>query len=121
MKNLLFTSLGFVSFALGAIGVLLPILPTTPFLLLSGYCFARSSKKFEIWLRKTKLYKFYVEDYAESKTISYDRKKKIIWQIYLLLGLSIFVAPILWVKLALFLLTLFITYYLFRVIPDKKD
>lgn len=120
MKRLAFLIAGFISFGLGAIGVILPVLPTTPFLLLAGFCFARSSERFDTWLHKTKIYKFYVADYAETKSISAERKKKIIWQIYLLMGISIFFAPIIWVKVALFALTVFITYYLFKVIPDKE-
>ncbi|AND78585.1 YbaN family protein [Streptococcus pantholopis] len=119
MKKMLLIAAGYLSLILGVIGVVLPVLPTTPFLLLSGYCFARSSKKFELWLKQTKLYQFYVADYAESKSIAKERKKKIIVQIYLLMGLSVWLAPIIWVKIALLALTVFITYYLFRVIPDR--
>ena len=119
MKKMLLIAAGCLSLFLGVLGVVLPVLPTTPFLLLSGYCFARSSKKFERWLKQTKLYQFYVADYAETKSIAKERKKKIIIQIYLLMGLSVWLAPLVWVKLALLALTVFITYYLFRVIPDK--
>lgn len=70
-------------------------------------------------LRQSKLYQFYVADYAETKTIAKERKKKIIWQIYLLMGISIYFAPLMVVKIMLLGLTFFITYYLFKVIPDK--
>lgn len=96
------------------------MLPTTPFLLLAGFCFARSSVAFEKWLRNSKIYSWYVADYAETKTISKSRKKKIIIQIYILMGVSIYFCPIFWVKLALGALTIFITYYLFFIIPDKE-
>ena len=56
---------------------------------------------------------------AYNKSISASRKKKIIWQIYLLMGISIWLAPLIWIKIGLFFLTLFITYYLFKVIPNK--
>lgn len=111
--------IGFCSLDLGILGILLPLLPTTPFLLLAIACFARSSKRFEKWLYQTKLYRAYVADYRETKAITRARKKKIIIQIYLLMGISIFFVPLVWIKAGLFGLTLFITYYLFRVIPDK--
>lgn len=119
MKKIVYLFVGFVSLFLGLIGIFLPILPTTPFLLLSGVCFAKSSQRVERWLKGTSLYHFYVADYAETKTISKERKKKIIWQIYLLMGISIYLAPLWSIKISLLLLTLFINYYLFKIIPDK--
>ena len=97
-----------ISLALGIIGIVLPVLPTTPFLLLTVFCFSKSSKRFEKWFSNTKLYRIYVSDYLETKSIARSRKKKIIY-----------FAPIIYVKIGLALLTVFITYYLFKVIPDK--
>ncbi|WP_392462238.1 YbaN family protein [Streptococcus parasuis] len=119
MQKIFYLVFGFVSLMVGVIGIVLPIVPTTPLLLLAGFCFARSSKRFEKWLRNTKIYQFYVADYVETKSISRKRKKKIIWQIYLLMAISIWLAPILLVKMGLGLLTIFITYYLFWVISEK--
>ena len=104
----------------GSQGVVLPLLPTTPFLLLSIACFSRSSKRFEDWLYHTKLYQAYVADFRETKSIARERKKKIIVSIYILMGISIYFAPLLPVKIGLGALTIFITYYLFKVIPDKE-
>ena len=111
--------IGLLSLRLGVLGVFLPILPTTPFLLLSIACFSRSSKRFENWLYHTKMYQTYVADFRETGSIAKERKKRIIISIYILMGISIFLAPLLVVKIALFALTIFITYYLFKVIPDK--
>ena len=108
-----------ISLALGIIGIVLPVLPTTPFLLLTVFCFSKSSKRFEKWFANTKLYQIYVSDYLETKSIARSRKKKIIIYIYILMGISIYFAPIIYVKIGLGLLTVFITYYLFKVIPDK--
>ena len=111
--------IGLLSLGLGVLGVFLPILPTTPFLLLSIACFSRSSKRFENWLYHTKMYQTSVADFRETGSIAKERKKRIIISIYILMGISIFLAPLLVVKIALFALTIFITYYLFKVIPDK--
>jgi len=92
-----------------------------PFLLLSMACFAKSSKRFETWLYQTKLYQTYVADYRETKSIAKERKKWILLQIYILMGISIYLAPIIWVKLALGALTIFITFYLLKVIPNKPE
>ena len=112
---------GLLSLGLGVLGIFLPLLPTTPFLLLSIACFSRSSKRFENWLYHTKMYQIYVADFRETGTIAKERKKKIIVSIYILMSISIFLAPIIWVKIGLLGLTIFITYYLFKVIPDKEQ
>lgn len=75
--RIIYLIIGFLSLALAIVGVVLPLLPTTPFLLLSIACFSRSSKRFEDWLYHTKLYQTYVADFRETKSIARERKKKI--------------------------------------------
>lgn len=57
MKKILYIMIGCISLGLGIIGVILPILPTVPFVLLAAFCFARSSEKMDGWFKNTKLYK----------------------------------------------------------------
>ena len=117
--RLIYFVIACLSLALGVLGIFLPLLPTTPFLLLSIACFSRSSKRIENWLYHTKLYQTYVADFRETGSIAKERKKKIIVSIYILMGISVYLAPLLPVKIGLGALTIFITYYLFKVIPDK--
>lgn len=60
---------GFVSIGLGTIGVFLPIIPTTPFLLLAAWLFLRSSDHFYNWLMNHKVFGKYIKDYLEEKGI----------------------------------------------------
>lgn len=57
MKKILYIMIGCISLALGIIGVILPILPTVPFVLLAAFCFARSSERLDGWFKNTKLYR----------------------------------------------------------------
>ena len=57
MRKILYIMIGCISLGLGIIGVILPILPTVPFVLLAAFCFAKSSEKMDGWFKNTKLYK----------------------------------------------------------------
>ena len=57
MKKILYIMIGCISLGLGIIGVILPILPTVPFVLLAAFCFAKSSEKMDGWFKNTKLYR----------------------------------------------------------------
>ena len=69
MKKNLFIVVGIICVVLGTIGVFLPVLPTTPFLLLASYCFSRSSQKFNEKLLNNKFIGRYIRDYVENKTM----------------------------------------------------
>ena len=61
--KLIYILLGCLSLGLGALGVVLPLLPAFPFLLFAGFCFAKSSKRLHTWFVNTKLYKNNLESY----------------------------------------------------------
>jgi uncharacterized protein len=70
----LLLAVGTISLALGAIGIFLPILPTTPFLLLSAACYMRSSERMHKWLLSKRWFGAYIRNYQEAK--GYLRKQK---------------------------------------------
>ncbi|WP_327077721.1 YbaN family protein [Cetobacterium ceti] len=86
LKQKILFVIGIFSLILGTIGIFLPILPTTPFVILSAFLFERSSEKFHKMLINNKIFGKYLKDYMEKKGISY--KNKIIALIFLTLGMT---------------------------------
>lgn len=74
IKKYLYITVGLISLVLGSIGVVLPVLPTTPFLLLSSYCFAKGSERFNDWFINTKLYKNNLESFVEKREMTLKQK-----------------------------------------------
>lgn len=72
--RLFYFIIGILATILGAIGVALPVLPTTPFLLLAAFCFARSSKRFYDWFISTKLYQKHLESFVEHRAMTLKTK-----------------------------------------------
>jgi len=88
MKRMLFIGLGSVSLALGVIGVFLPILPTTPFVLLSGYFYLRSSQRLYDWLLRHKRFGPILHNYIEHRAIPKRAKCSAIVLIWITIPIS---------------------------------
>ena len=89
MKKILLIVIGTISLVLGTIGIFLPVLPTTPFLLLSLACYIKSSKKLHGFVLSNKYLAPYVKDYVSGKGIPIKAKKKAIFFIWITIGFSV--------------------------------
>jgi uncharacterized membrane protein YbaN (DUF454 family) len=116
IKNWILIAIGSLSVMLGVLGIFLPVLPTTPFLLLAAACYIRSSDRFYKWLIANKWLGTYIKNYREGHGIPKRTKIWVISLLWLSIGFSaIFVVPALIGKVTLVAIAAGVTYHLVRV------
>lgn len=89
IKRITFVLLGCVSLALALIGVVLPILPTVPFLALAAFCFAKSSDQLNNWLINTKFYQNNLADFKAGKGMTVKTKVRILATVTLVMAVGL--------------------------------
>lgn len=115
-KKWLFVALGFISLGLAVLGIFLPILPTTPFLLLSAYFFAKSSPKHYNWLLSTKRFGKIIRDYRERKGVVLPIKIYAISLLWLTILISVvFVVDIIYLDILLLTIATVVTYHILKL------
>ncbi|MBN2511163.1 MAG: YbaN family protein [Spirochaetales bacterium] len=113
MKQMLLIMAGSASLSLGVVGIFLPVLPTTPFLLLSAACYLRSSRRLYSWLINHPVLGLYIRSYIEYGAIS--RKAKIVSIVMLWLVITstaVFFIDFLWLRIVLVCIAIGVTVYL---------
>ncbi|WP_282339110.1 YbaN family protein [Pseudomonas sp. PS02288] len=90
--------IGWTSVALGVIGIFLPVLPTTPFLLLAAACFARSSRRFYEWLVDHPRLGPWIRDYLDGEGIPLKGKVYAIGLMWASIALSCYLVPLFWAR-----------------------
>ena len=123
LKKMLLVIIGCIGVGLGALGVVLPILPTVPFLLLAAFCFARSSERLNNWFIGTKLYKNNLESYVKGEGMTRKTKIKIMVTVTVLMTVGfIMMDQVLVGKIVLACVWVFhILYFVFGVKTIKKE
>ena len=91
IKRITFVVLGCVSLALAVIGVVLPILPTVPFLALAAFCSAKSSDRLNNWLINTKFYQNNLADFKAGKGMTVKTKVRILATVTLVMAIGLIV------------------------------
>ena len=109
-------SAGMICVGLGALGIILPGLPTTPFLLLSAYCFARSSEHFHDWLLNHRWFGGYVRNFEEGRGMTRPAKATTLLAMWLSFGVTIiFFVPVAIGQAGMFLLAVAVSIYIIRL------
>ena len=117
LKKVFFILSGSLSLVAGALGAVLPLLPTVPLLLLSAFCFAKGSEKLHTWFLSTKLYQKHLDQYMQNPRMTLRTKLRIMTGASATMALSFFLMDgILIGRIALACVWIFhILYFVFRV------
>ncbi|HRH95792.1 MAG: YbaN family protein [Pyrinomonadaceae bacterium] len=104
---------GSVFVGLGVIGMFLPLVPTTVFLLLAAYCYSRSSERFHTWLLNNRWCGAYIKNYRDGRGMTARSKASTILILWASIGVSIwFVSGKFWVTLMLLAIAIGVTIHL---------
>lgn len=119
IKRYLLICIAFICIVLGVIGIVLPLLPTTPFFILALACFARSSKRFHDTLLTTPYIGPLLADWESDKRIEKKRKKQIILLVVGSFAVSIFVlGDRMYLQLILIVIMFVLLFFIHRI--DEK-
>lgn len=116
ITRLVLSIIGFLSLGLAAAGVVLPLLPTTPFLLLAAACFLRSSDRLHRWLIHHRWFGSYIRNYREYGGVTRSAKSGTLALLWLSLGYAILrVAGSAWLRALLVLVGIGVTIHILRL------
>lgn len=114
--------LGFISLGLGCVVIVFPIIPTTPFLLLTSFCFVRGSEKFNNWFLNTKIYKKHLENFASSRIMTLHGELILLIFVSLMIFMTMFLVNNLYASICLTILILIkYLYFILRITPVKRS
>ena len=118
----LLLAVGWLSVALGVIGIFVPVLPTTPFLLLATACFVRSSRRFYLWLVNHPRLGPWIRDYLEGNGIPLKGKVYAIGLMWLSIGFSCYLVPLFWARAFMLTSAVLVSLYILRqkTLPNRE-
>ncbi len=112
VKKSIYIFIGIAALILGSIGVFLPLLPTTPFLLLASYCFVRSSKKLHDWLMYRSVFSRYLQNYIKYRAVTLWTKIISISTLWITITVSFVLIDNLYARFSLAVVLLGVTIHL---------
>lgn len=118
----IFIVIGFISLGLGIIGIVLPVVPTTPLLLLASFCFMKGSARFERWFKGTNLYKRHLETFVQERSMTLKQKLSILLFADAMIAIPLILHPSYIVKGVLVLIVIYKYYYfIFKIKTVRAD
>lgn len=119
--RILFALLGGVSLGLGLLGAFLPVLPTTPFVLLSAFFFGKSSPRIHRWLLSHPWFGGMIRDWQQHRGLRPHVRRRALWMMAASFAFSIYIVPLWWVKIALVFtfLALLVWFLRLPLVPDR--
>lgn len=121
IAKVLFILVGFISLGLGVLGIFLPVLPTTPFLLLASFCFVKGSKRFDEWFRSTNIYKKHLESFVRERSMTVKQKLSILLFADAMILIAFFMVDLLSVRVFLIIVILYKWYYFVFKIKTVRE
>lgn len=115
MKKRFYSVLGAILVVLGAVGMVVPLLPTTPFLLLAGYLFAQSSDRMNQWLLTHRFLGPYIHAFRSNQGVTITQKVRIGISLTITMGVGFYFAPVQAVKYTVAGIWLFWCFMLYRM------
>ncbi|ERK18158.1 MAG: DUF454 family protein [Pantoea sp.] len=123
MQRILLLSLGWLAIVLGTLGIVLPLLPTTPFVLLAAWCFARSSPRFHHWLLWRSPFGRYLRHWQRHRAMPPGAKGRAMLLIILTFAVSIWLVHLWWVRIMLGVMLCILLLFMWRipVVAESTD
>ena len=122
LRKCALVSIGVLAVALGIVGIFLPILPTTPFLLLAAACFIRSSDRLYRWLIQHRWFGSYIRNYREHRAVTRRAKVAALLMLWGVIGYSaVIVASEWWLRALLAAVAIGVTVHLLRMKTYTPD
>ncbi|MCC7553526.1 MAG: YbaN family protein [Methanobacteriaceae archaeon] len=119
MKKKIYFSFGCLFVGIGAIGVVLPVLPTTPFILLAAFFFSRSSKKADKWIANNKYFGSYIDNYRNKIGVPLDVKIKSIIFVWAMITISIIATNKFYITILLVIIAILVSTHII-LLKTKK-
>ena len=120
-KKGLFVVAGTISLGLGAIGIFIPLLPTTPLLLLSAACYFKGSRRMHHWILNNRWFGSYIKNYKEGRGIPLGTKGFIVALLWVTITYSAFLVDVIIVRIVLFVVAIVVSAHILTLpTPNQK-